>query len=174
MQTIHNFHSFHWHFWLGNFSCWRVFRSFLGICCPISIKEEIDWYILTGTRRWTLVKMQQFLEINGCNVLQHSFDRWTPLGIVAMSCLSYIRWDFWIYHWQENYKAQLKHSSPIHENYTFCTFYMSTFLTSLPLAAPATETWYHEPEPDLFHHSRQSEEKQLLTQCSFMAFTVRL
>ena len=94
------------------------------------------WHFQLESEGELLYKSQQFVEINGCNLLQDSGDGWKPLSIVAKSYPSYMWCDFWICQWQEKHKAQFQRSLSTHGNYTYYTFYSSSFFT-LPLA---TET----------------------------------
>ena len=64
------------------------------------------------------------------------------------------------------YIKQFQRSLSIHENYTVYTCYTSSFFTSLSELL--------KPDTNLFCHSRKSYKKQLLIQCSFMAFNVKL
>ena len=109
-----------------------------------------------------LYKCPQFLEINGCSMLQHSGDHWKLLIIVTRNYLSYMWWGFWICHWQEKHIAQFQGCLSTHESYKIYT--SSLFLLRSP--------WLLKPDTNLFGHSSQVVEKQLLTQCSFITFTI--
>ena len=95
--------SFHWNSWWGNFFYWKVFRGFLGTCCPIIKKRgnqlkyfhapqssHIPQLCFLGIFNYNQKMKSLFLEINGCNPLQHSGDRWKLLSIITKNYLSYM------------------------------------------------------------------------------------
>ena len=85
--------NFHWNSWWGNFSYWKVFRGFLGTCCPIlkkrgnqlkyfqgpqsTYRNYVSLVFSTSTRRRNLVQMSII-----------SGDSWKRLSIIANSYLS--------------------------------------------------------------------------------------
>ena len=88
--------------------------------------------------------------------------------IVIKDCLSYMQCDFWVYNWQGKSIKQFQHSLSIHENYTFYTFYTSTFFTSSP--------WLLKPDTNLFCQRRfefQHLNIWMYTKCNNMPYCFR-
>ena len=62
-ETLHNIYNFHWNFWWGNFSYWRVFRGFLGGCFSIinKTREQTSRYTFKIYNLHTTIMTQLYL-----------------------------------------------------------------------------------------------------------------